>query len=347
MRLVFVTLRKMGREEIAEACLWQARWCATLASPLYEGLLIRIADDVRAGGPCWTALEPHTAEPPRPLTLRFLAVVHRMVLEGRLPEAAPYYPSVGGKADIEALWPIFREAAPRAPIPSGVQTNEVGRCCALLPGFLALARDTGLPLRLLEIGSSAGLNLRWDCYRYQSSGGAWGPPDSPVVFPDAFTGAVPIGTPARVVERRGCDLNPIDPTLDDSRITLLSFVWADQVARFGQLTSALEVARRVPAEVDRSDAIPWLDAQVAEPRIGVATVVYHSIVLPYLSEEGRDTIARILRNAGARATVNAPLAWLSMEAGRVQAEVHLTVWPGGERRLIAETGFHGRDVKVL
>jgi hypothetical protein len=36
-----------------------------------------------------------------------------------------------------------------------------------------------------------------------------------------------------------------------------------------------------------------------------------------------------------------------MEPGTDQAEVHLTVWPGGARRLIAQAAFHGRDVKVL
>ena len=36
-----------------------------------------------------------------------------------------------------------------------------------------------------------------------------------------------------------------------------------------------------------------------------------------------------------------------MEPGGDHAEVHLTLWPGGEGRLIAEAGFHGGDVKVL
>ena len=127
-----------------------------------------------------------------------------------------------------------------------------------------------------------------------------------------------------------------------------SFVWADQSARFGQLSAALEVARRVPVDrIDRAEAVAWLETELAEPRPGAATVVFHSVVLPYLTEDGRSAIGRILSDAGARATADAPLAWLSMEPGKVQAEVHLTVWPGGERRLIAESTFHGRDVKVL
>jgi hypothetical protein len=70
-------------------------------------------------------------------------------------------------------------------------------------------------------------------------------------------------------------------------------------------------------------------------------------VLPYLSEENRENLRRVIEGAGRRATAGAPLAWLSMEPGADQADVHLTMWPGGERRLIAHAGFHGRDVKVL
>src|SRR5262249_9446693 len=152
------------------------------------------------------------------------AGIHRMVLEGRLPEAARFYPSMGGQSDVDALWPHFLEAVPRAVLPAGVQTNEIGRSCALLPGFLEVARRAGLPLRLLEIGASAGLNLRWDH------------------FP--FLG---VPTDIRVVERRGCDLNPIDPTLDDSRPALLCFIWPDQTERLQQLAEAVEIARRIPA----------------------------------------------------------------------------------------------------
>jgi len=184
----------MDPEEIVQGCLDQAGWAARLGSPMYEALLRRMAEDVRAGGPCLMALTPKMAQTRMLAPLLLLAAVHRMTLEGRLPEAARYYPSLGGRTDVEALWPHFLEAVPQAVLPVCVQTNEIGRSCALLPGFLEVARHTGLPLRLLEIGASAGLNLRWDYFPF-------------------------LGAPAtiRVVERRGCDLNPIDPTLDDSR----------------------------------------------------------------------------------------------------------------------------------
>jgi hypothetical protein len=313
----------MEPEEIAQACLDQAEWCARLGSPMYQALLQRMAEDVRAGGPSLTALDSHTAHPRmRPLML--LGAIHRMVLEGALPEAGRFYPSMGGQADVDALWPRFLEAVPRAALPVSLQTNEVGRSCALLPGFLEVARRTGLPLRLFEIGASAGLNLRWDRFPF-------------------------LGVPStiRVVERRGCDLNPIDPTLDESRLALLSFVWPDQTGRLERLAEAIEIARRVPAQVDRCDAVDWLRIHLSVPQPGAATVIFHSVVLLYLRQEGRENVCRVIEDAGGRATSDAPLAWLSMEPGADQADIHLTIWPGGERRLIARSGFHGGDVKVL
>jgi hypothetical protein len=46
----------VNREEIAQGCLDQAGWAAKLGSPMYAGLLRRMADDVRSGGPCLAAL---------------------------------------------------------------------------------------------------------------------------------------------------------------------------------------------------------------------------------------------------------------------------------------------------
>src|SRR5215472_9608042 len=117
----------MNREEIAQGCIEQAVWAAKLGSPMYEALLQRMAEDVRAGGPCLAALEPHAGRSRMLAPLLLLSAVHRMVLEGRLPEAARYYPSAGGCVDVDALWPHFLKAVPRAVLPTCVQTNEIGR----------------------------------------------------------------------------------------------------------------------------------------------------------------------------------------------------------------------------
>ena len=79
----------------------------------------------------------------------------------------------------------------------------------------------------------------------------------------------------------------------------------------------------------------------------MTTVIYHSIFVQYLSEADRARLARIIEAAGGRAAGDAPLAWLRMEPGANQADVTLTMWPGGKERLIAEAGYHGRPVSWL
>src|ERR1043165_818024 len=143
----------VDRAELQSAFLWQAEWAHKLGSPLYETLLRGIAVDVSNSGVCWRLLERSGLEARRSAPLQFLAAVHRLVLEGSPPELAQYYPSAGGTADLNAVGSAFLASVEHhgndLAIPKTVQTNEVSRCCALLPGFLAIARITGLPLRLL------------------------------------------------------------------------------------------------------------------------------------------------------------------------------------------------------
>ena len=50
-----------------------------------------------------------------------------------------------------------------------------------------------------------------------------------------------------VVERRGCDRGPVDPTTTDGRLALTASIWADQTTRLDRLRGALELAARFPA----------------------------------------------------------------------------------------------------
>src|SRR5207247_11115849 len=222
------------------------------------------------------------------------------------------------------------------------------RSSPVLGVFRLIARETGLPLRLLELGASAGFHLRWDHYRYEQGDTGWGDRASPVRLVDVFpAGFPPGGRRGRSVERAGCDPLPLDPCSADGQLTLLSYLWAAPRERIALLRGALEVARRVPAAIDAAGAPAWLAARLAAPAPGVASVVFHSIVMQYLSAADRRRVASALAEAGSRATGRAPLAWLRMEPGGEQAEVRLTLWPGGSERLIASAGFHGRPVRWL
>ena len=344
------------REALTRRIRRQSRACAELGSSLYAELLARVADDVEAGGPSWEVLRGHELPPGSSPALRLMGAVHRIVLEGRAGELANYYPTAGG-ALVEngsEVWPAFHavlcehERELRRRMRDPVQTNEVGRAAALLGGLALVARTTGLPLRVLEIGASAGLNLRFDRFAYEAAGKLVGEPCSPVRIPGAFEGTPPpLDVPPEVVERRGCDTRPIDPSTEDGRLTLLSYVWPDQSERVRLLQAAIELARQVPAAVDEARAHSWLAARLARQRPGTATVVFHSIVMQYLDPSERDAVEQLLADTGARASPRRPVARLAMEPAGELADVRLTIWPGGEERLVARARYHGRPVRWL
>ena len=339
---------------LVERLRQQARYCRTAGSPLNAAVLEGAADELGADGPVRRLLEPLEQDPPGSVpALRFTGALHRLVLERRAPALAVHYPSVGGTPG--DVWPAARAAVEehldllRELVLRPVQTNEVGRSSVLLGGLLHVAAATGLPVRLLEIGASGGLNLQVDRYRHEVTGGVvLGDPASPVVLDTPWGGALPpLGTPLRVVERRGCDPAPLDPTRAEDRLTLTSYVWADQVARFERLRGALQVAAAAPAPVERSSAAAFLEREL-QPRPGVATVVWQSVVRQYLDPAERSRLDRVLADAGARADVTAPLAHLTLEpeqgVGVDRFLVELTSWPGGGTRLLADCGGHGPPI---
>jgi hypothetical protein len=343
-----------------EAFRLQAEFCGKMGSPLYGELLARAAEDIQRGGSVAAVLDGWTGNPiPDALALRLMGAVHRLVLEGTVPQLARYYPSAGGRPQWPATWEAFERviidhaAALRLALARHVQTNEVRRSAALLAGFLTVAATHTLPLRILEIGSSAGLNLGWDRYQYAivEPGAAarhvWGDRAAPVTICTHWHGPTDLfATPAAVDSRAGCDVAPIDVT-DDAQVRLLeSFIWPDQPERLLQLRCAIGLARRAPPPLVCRSAADWLGEQLATSDAGAATVVFHSIMWWYLSEDERDRVSGTLATAGARATARAPLAWLRLELmTATDPELRLTQWPGGAETVLARADAHGRYVE--
>jgi hypothetical protein len=335
--------------EVVEA---QRLGCELAGSPLSAAVLAHVGAELHRGGPLREVLAPVEGRPiGEAVMLRLLAGLHLLVLDGRAPELAEHYPSVGGAPGARSALAAAIDAAVDRHVGElteamtvGVQTNEPGRSATLIGGLVEAAR-LGRPLEVLEVGASAGLNLRFDRYRYEGRHGALGPADSPLRFARPWLGAEPT-LPDRldVAVRAGCDLSPLDPASAADRLRLRSYVWADQLDRLARLDAALEVARALPVAVDQADAVTWLGDRLARRTPGCTTVVVHSIVLQYLPPLDRHRLLRTVEEAGARATANAPLAWLRMEPGGDQAELRLTTWPGGAARLLATSAYHGPPV---
>ncbi len=331
----------------------QSGACGRRGSRLYEHLLLCAAEDLEAGGPTWTVLRGHEDDPgTSALALRFMGVVNRLALDGREPQLAACYRDAG--RDPTEVWREFRATlernadALRQLVDRPVQTNEVGRSAALLAGFLTVAVEADLPLRLLEVGASAGLNLRWDRYRYLAEDFSWGPAESPLAieFELRGEGRLPGAATVKVTERRGCDAAPLDASTAEGHLTLLSYIWPDQATRIERMRAALAVAEEEPVTIERESAAPWIARRLADPTPGVASVVFHSFVAQYMGEEEHAAFLSHLREAGERASTDAPLAWLRMELAGDLADVNLTVWPGGEERRVARADVHGSPVYV-
>ena len=206
-----------------------------------------------------------------------------------------------------------------------------------------MADLTGLPLVMSELGASAGLNLSGTASSTVSAGG-WGDPASPVRIEPDWRGPPPPPPALRVAERAGCDRAPLDPAgRADDRLRLLSFVWADQTARKARVAAAIGIARDGGVLVERADAAEWLAGRLAVARPGRAHVVYHSIIWSYLGPEVQGRVRASLEAAGGAAGPDAPVAWLRMESDGAEpgAAITLTLWPGGETRVLGRADFHG------
>lgn len=358
MRLT-MTLKPIDWPAVAETFVAQARFCAAdQASPTSAAILIGCAEALtrphvlrdiltRADDLARAAAAP----------LRVLGALHRLARDGRAPELAALLPSCGGRADPIRAWSAAEATLLKAPdfiatyLDRAPQTNEVGRSAALLGGFLTIASETRRPLRLLEIGASAGLNLCWDLYRVKTPSFIWGPPESAVELSSQWSGPSPrLDAPVTVVERAGCDLAPLDLESAEDRRRMESYVWADQVGRLNRMRAAVTIARDTGVQVDHADAAEWITAKLAATKPGVTTVIFHSIMWQYMTPASAAAVERAISAAGARATHESPLAWLALEPpGNPPAmpEVTLTQWPGGKRHVLANAHFHGAWVKWL
>ncbi|MFM7446310.1 MAG: DUF2332 family protein, partial [Tabrizicola sp.] len=173
------------------------------------------------------------------------------------------------------------------------------------------------------------------------------PANAPVILSPDWQGEAPSPCPPVVTERAGVDLNPLDPLAD--RLRLMSYIWPDQPERLARTDAAATLAAQFPGLVARRDAVEWLKTRLASPRPGHVHLVFHTVAWQYFPVEAQTRGEALFAAAGAKATSDAPLARLAMEADSTAdgAAVTLTLWPGGQTHLIARADFHGRWVRWL
>lgn len=347
---------------VADAFAHQAEACRDLGSPLTAALCALVAEhglpdgETRRRIATWPGLETSRADV---VPLRFAGALHRLVLDGADAALAAAYPP--NRLDTDALRAAMMQAITGHDgfiadyLDSAPQTNEVARAAHLLPALLAVASPAGLPIRMLELGASAGLLQNFDRFRYDYGRHSWGDATSPVTIACEWRGEVPFpaGDLPPIVERGGCDIAPVPIATDDDRKRLQSYVWPDQPHRFQRLTAAMMVALDHPPAIDTAGAADWLEARLTPLPEGQHTIVLHAIMWQYLPETEKGRAEAAIRRAGRQATSDRPLSWVRFEADgdKPGGGVRVTQWIGtaddGISRLVARGDYHGRWIEPV
>ncbi len=232
------------------------------------------------------------------------------------------------------------------------QTNEAGRSCGFIAGLLWLSGQ-GLPARFqcLEIGSSAGINLMLDRYRYDLGGVSVGPSDAAMHFAPDWSGLPPPNRALAFASLKGCDVAPVDLSQPDQALRLTAYIWPEHAVRFERMAAAVAAARDKAPDLVRMNAADFIEAELARPQeAGTTRVLMHSIVWQYVPTDQRARVTAAMAQAAAAATPERPLAWIALEANRTLLHHELSVqyWPGGERRLqLASAHAHGAALDWL
>lgn len=203
------------------------------------------------------------------------------------------------------------------------RTDEPAHCAALLPLLATLPQ----PLALLEAGTTAGLGLHPDRYRYRYAhapfadgaedgpkdgprngpghGGAGprteaGAPESPAVFgcrtdwpAQELAGRLP-----RIVWRAGIASDPLDPVSEPEDLRWLqALVWPGDGERAARLSAAVEAVRTAPRpRMVRGDLLGDLPALAAEAPPEATLVIFHSEALGSLPPARREEFTRLVRS---------------------------------------------------
>ncbi len=340
----------MSERSVRSAFLAQAGFCETMDAPLtgrVAGALAEALDNTTETGRRVLAWPGNPIEDALPL--RLVGGLRALALSGDAPALAALFKGRGDPVPTLVAALRGHDAALLPWLDGPPQTNEPGRSAALMLGLMLAARTFGHPLDVLEIGSSAGLNLLIGRYAYDLGGISVCPP-SPVTLRPEWRGPPPDPAPVTVASTRGVDIAPLDLTNPADADRLRAYVWADHPDRYTRLDAAIAMFAADPPLLEHGDAADWVEARLAEPQPADHTrVLMHSVVWQYLGPERQRRIAAAVDTAGARATAKRPLAWVRLEPDRDLArhQVHATIWPGGETHHLAMSHPHGRWIEPL
>lgn len=172
-----------------------------------------------------------------------------------------------------------------------VQTNEVRRCAYLYPLFTEIYREHQKPLALIEIGTSAGLQLGVERYNYLYNEELFVMNSENTLTLSSTNTGEPLppsicSTP-NVKTRIGIDLNPINLKDKNELNWLQALIWPEHSERRNLLLRAAEVVTQLDIQFVRGDAISMLEDICHQVPQDELIVIFHTHVANQIPKDIR------------------------------------------------------------
>lgn len=272
------------------------------SSPLYRELSLKIAEDEDILDLCTEV------EKSQPIPNLLFGAVHYLLLKDTEHELKDYYPSLVDfpKRD-RYLYRIFKDFCLenkeeiKVILKNNiVQTNEVRRCAYLFPVFSYIYAQTQKPLSLIEIGTSAGLQLLWDQYAYSyGTGKTYGKKDSAVHLESKVReGRIPehlLNDVPPVAERTGVDLNIVDVTVTEEKLWLEALIWLEHADRRRNFLRAARKLQQQPLALIEGDGVSLLPEIAAEMSEDSTLCIFHTHVANQFTKEDKNRVEEEIR----------------------------------------------------
>lgn len=261
------------------------------SSELYKTLALNIAEDGDM-----LELSSH-AKQGQPVPNLLFGAVHYLLLKGSAHPLRAFYPSIVTRPTIDKdPFPDFKDfcLANKEEIRliienKLVQTNEVRRCAYLYPIFCSIYQKMKKPLSLIEIGSSAGLQLLWDKYSYSyGDDEIYGNKESFVhLSSEVRNRKIPfnVSTIPPVVYRLGVDLHISDLTNEEDYLWLKALIWPEHKDRFDNFEQAVKQFRMAPPELREGDGVAMLNEYIKEVPKSSLLCIFHTHVANQMPED--------------------------------------------------------------